>query len=99
VAWKKNMNLQEVADLIERFLEKRSLYPQEWNDFVDTTQRDKRTDAYRKRCYALDPLVNRPGAPDPEAVAELRSMVDALRSQSTHTGQEERSGGCPNPRG
>ena len=36
--WKKNMNREEVAQLIERFLEDRSLYPQEWNDFVDASQ-------------------------------------------------------------
>jgi hypothetical protein len=78
--WKKNMNSEEVAGIIERFLENRSLYPQEWNDFVETLQRDKKTDTYRKRCYELDPLVNCPEDPDPEAIAELRSMVETLRS-------------------
>ena len=34
--WKSRLNRDEVADLIERFLENRSGYPQEWNDFVDT---------------------------------------------------------------
>lgn len=30
----------EVADLIERFLRGESTYPQEWNDFVECSQRD-----------------------------------------------------------
>lgn len=69
----------EVADVIERFLKGRSLYPQEWNDFVDRSQKNRIVDAYRKRCYELDPLVNRPGEPDPDAVAELQKMISTLR--------------------
>jgi hypothetical protein len=69
----------EIADLIERFLDGKSLYPQEWNDFVESSQHDKKLDVYRKRCDQLDPLVNRPGDMDPTAVAELREMVDELR--------------------
>ena len=79
----KELTNSEVAQLIERFLEARSLYPQEWNDFVETSQRDQEMDIYRKRCYELDPLVNRPGDPDPEAVAELRSMITRLRGSDT----------------
>jgi len=79
---KRDKTPQEVADLIERFLEERSLYPQEWNDFVDASLRDKALDVYRKRCDELDPLVNRPGEMDPKAVAELRSMVKALRDMA-----------------
>lgn len=70
---------QEVADLIQRFLDCNSLYPQEWNDFVEAPQRDKKLDVYRKRCDQLDPLVNRPGEMDPGALAELRRMIDELR--------------------
>jgi hypothetical protein len=54
--------------------------PARMNDFVDGSLRDKELDVYRKRSYELDPLVNRPGEPDPEAVAELRSMIEILRS-------------------
>lgn len=79
---KRDRNSQEVAQLIERFLDGKSLYPQEWNDFVDGRLRDKRIDAYRKRCDELDPFVNRPGDPDPDAVAELRAMIETLRSQT-----------------
>jgi hypothetical protein len=79
----KKLTNSEVAQLIQRFLERRTLYPQEWNDFVETSQSDRRIEAYRKRCYFLDPRVNRPGEPDPEAVAELRSMIKRLRSEST----------------
>ena len=79
--WKKDMNGEEVAQLIERFLEDRSSYPQEWNDFVDTPQQEAAIDNYRRQCYGLDPLVNRPGAPDPDAVARLREIADRLRSR------------------
>ena len=81
--WKKNMTTGEAAQIIERFLENRSLYPQEWNDFVETPQNDIKLDIYRKRCHQLDPLVNRPGEMDPTAVAELRSMIDELRKIGT----------------
>ena len=79
------MSLQEVAQLIDRFLQGTSLYPQEWNDFVETPQIEGRIDEYRKRCYKLDPLVNRPGDMDPKAVVELRAIVQELRNQSART--------------
>jgi hypothetical protein len=78
--WKKNMNAEEVAQLIERFLEGQSLYPQEWNDFVDTPQEDPAINVCRKECEELDPLVNRPGEPDPDAVVHLRRFIERLRS-------------------
>jgi hypothetical protein len=78
--WKKNMNREEVAQLIERFLKKRSLYSQEWNDFVDTSQDDSVIESYRRQCNELDPLVNHPGVPDPDAVAQLKAMIEHLRS-------------------
>lgn len=78
--WKRNMNAGEVALLIERFLQDKGLYPQEWNDFIDTSQDDQTIDRYRKQCYELDPLVNRPGESDPDAVARLRKMIERLRS-------------------
>jgi hypothetical protein len=80
--WKKNMSMEEIAQLIERFLEGRSTYPQEWNDFVDTPQEDDSIDDYRRLCYGLDPLVNRPGPPDPAAVARLKESIEHLRSRS-----------------
>ncbi len=40
----------EIADLIERYLSNRCTYPQEWNDFVDCSNRDPKLDAFRKRC-------------------------------------------------
>ncbi len=78
--WKKNMSREEVAEVIERFLEGRSSYPQEWNDFVDTPQQEAAIDNYRRQCYELDPLVNRPGLPDSDAVADLKELVQRLRS-------------------
>jgi hypothetical protein len=79
VTWEKRMTLLDASQLIERFLQKRSHYPQEWNDFVDTPQRDPKVEVFRKRCYQLDPLVNRPGGPDADALRELRSIVQELK--------------------
>jgi hypothetical protein len=81
--WKKNMNSEEAAQVIERFLENRSLYPQEWNDFVDTPQRDKTVEHYRRESYELDPLVNRPEGPDATALTQLRAIIKQLRSHKT----------------
>src|ERR1035438_9593254 len=50
----RHLSGSDMAQLIERFLDGRSLYPQEWNDFVDTSQRDQKMDVYRRRCYELD---------------------------------------------
>jgi hypothetical protein len=70
----------EVADLIERFLEKRLMYPQEWNDFVECSQKDPKVEVYRKRCYALDPYVNCPPPVDEDEISNLRAMVQELRA-------------------
>jgi len=72
----------EMASLIDRFLEGKSLYPQEWNDFVESQLRDKELDKFRKRCYELDPLVNRPAPPDEDAVHELRAIVRELTKRN-----------------
>ena len=69
----------QVADIIERFLNSNSLYPQEWNDFVECSEPNVRLDSYRKKCDELDPLVNCPDPQDPKAIEELRNMVDELR--------------------
>jgi hypothetical protein len=69
----------EVADLIERFLDGRSAYPQEWNDFVECSEPDPMLDVYRRKCYELDPEVNRPEPADEQAVEELRQMIEQLR--------------------
>ncbi len=76
------MSGEEAAQVIERFLEGRSLYDQEWNDFVDARQSDKRVESCRRRCDELAPLVNCPGPQDPAALAELHSIIRALRSTS-----------------
>ena len=86
---KQRRTAEEIADIIERFLTGNSLYPQEWNDFVECSERDSRLDIYRKRCYELDALVNCHGPEDPKAVAELRSMIDQLRRPEMHTGREK----------
>ncbi len=77
------MNPVEAAKVIERFLAEASSYPQEWTDFAETKQQDTTVELYRKRCDELDPLVNRPGEMDEAAVAELRSMIDELRSMAS----------------
>jgi hypothetical protein len=70
----------QIADVIDRFLNSRSLDPQEWNDFVDCNQPDPTLDSYRKRCDLLvDPLVNSHAPQDPAAVAELKAMIAELR--------------------
>jgi hypothetical protein len=74
---------KQIADLIERFLTEKSLYPQEWNDFVESSEADARLDSYRRRCYELDPLVNSPGPQDPTAILELRRMIEELRQIAT----------------
>ena len=76
-------NANEIADIVERFLNCTSLYPQEWNDFVECTHKDAHLDSYRKRCYELDPLVNCPDPQDAKALADLRVIVQDLRRLST----------------
>ncbi len=71
----------DVADIIERFLNGKSCYPQEWNDFVEGGHPDPELEKYRKRCDQLDPLINIPGPRDPVAVAELRAIVTELRQR------------------
>jgi hypothetical protein len=80
---RKSKNTTEIADLVERFLTGTSLYPQEWNDFVECRHPDAHLDSYRKRCYDLDPLVNCPNPQDAKALSDLRTMVDELRRRST----------------
>lgn len=81
--WKGNMSPQEAADVIERFLAETELYPFEWTDFAETPHKDPKVELYRKRCDKLSPLVNRPGGMDEAAVAELRSIIEELRSTNT----------------
>jgi hypothetical protein len=83
--WRRNqmnwqLNREELAQLIERFLAGKSRYPQEWNDFVETSQSDREIESFRKRIYELDPLVNRPGEMDHSAVAKLKAIIRELRS-------------------
>ena len=73
----------EIAGIIERFLNGTSLYPQEWNDFVECSHPDNLLDSYRKRCDLLDPLVNCSEPQDPKALEELRNMVQKLRRLRT----------------
>jgi hypothetical protein len=71
----------EVADLIERFLDNRESYPQEWNDFVEGSDPDPAIDAYRTKCYDLDPLVNTHEPAEEDAVLELRRVIEELRGK------------------
>jgi hypothetical protein len=73
----------EVAGIIERFQDGNSLYPQEWNDFVECSERDARLEPYRSKCCELDPLVNSPEPQNPKAVAELREIIEELRRIGT----------------
>jgi hypothetical protein len=80
--WKRDMSPEEAAQVIERFLAETSLYPEEWADFAETRQQDTRVERHRKRCDQLSPLVNRPGEMDKAAVAELKSVIEQLRSMT-----------------
>ena len=76
---KRTLKAAEVADLIERFLSGKELYPQEWNDFIEAGRVEQSAEPSRKRCYELDPLINRPGASNLEAIKELKNIVVDLR--------------------
>jgi hypothetical protein len=80
----RDKSLKQVGDLIERYLEGRSTYPQEWNDFVDSSQKDKKSELYRNLCYELDPLVSRPEGPDPDAIAKLKLLLEQIRSTQSN---------------
>jgi hypothetical protein len=88
---KQRRTAEQMADIIERFLNKNRPYSQEWNDFVESREADSRLDVYRKRCDELDPLVNCPGPQNPQAVAELRSMIDQLRRQEVRIERDKSS--------
>jgi hypothetical protein len=79
--WKKDMTPEEAAQVIERFLDG-PCDSIEWCDFAETGQQDPKVEHYRKRCDKLSPLVNRPGGMDEAAVAELRSIIEELRSMT-----------------
>jgi hypothetical protein len=79
---KSNRTKLEVAELIERFLENRLRYPQEWNDFIDCRQKDPDIELYRERCYDLDPLVNHPDPVDGDGIAKLQIMIEDLRTSN-----------------
>lgn len=81
--WKRDMSPEQAAQVIQRFLTETELYPFEWTDFAETKQQDPRVELYRKRCDKLSPLVNRPGEMDQTAVAELRSIIEKLRSTAS----------------
>jgi len=80
--WKRDMTPEEAAQIIERFLAGTS-GSIEWCDFAETGQQDPRVERHRKRCDILSPLVNRPGEMDAAAVAELKTIIEELRSGAT----------------
>jgi hypothetical protein len=76
------MSAVEAAAIIEGFLTG-AVGSIEWCDFAETgAQRDPIVERFRKRCDTLSPLVNRPGEMDQAAVAELKSMIQELRSHN-----------------
>jgi hypothetical protein len=77
---RKALSATDAANIIERFLDYRSIYPQEWNDFVEGLSVESNVEKYRKRSYELDPVVNTPDRPNEDAIRELREMVEALRA-------------------
>ena len=77
-----NLTVHDVGQLIQRFPSDSLRYPQEWNDFVDTKQRKPESERYRRRCYQLDPSVNRPGKVDEAALMELRTLAASTRKET-----------------
>jgi hypothetical protein len=73
----------EAAALIDRFVEGKLRYPQEWNDFIEAGTVEPRVEPFRRRCYELDPLVNVQGNPNRQALAELRSISKQLADLPT----------------
>jgi len=43
----------QIADIIERFLTGSQLYPQEFNDFYDSSVLDAELEPYKERCEVL----------------------------------------------
>jgi hypothetical protein len=80
--WKPYMSPDQAAGVIERFLTG-TANSIEWCDFAETRQNDPRIERYRERCDKLSPLVNRPSEMDVTAVAELRSIIEDLRSMTS----------------
>jgi len=76
------MTPAEAAAVVDRFL-RETPDSIEWCDFAETRRQDPRVEKYRKRCDKLSPLVNRPGEMDEGAVAELRAIIEELRSMKT----------------
>jgi hypothetical protein len=91
VQWKPDMTPEEAAAVIERFL-REAPDSVEWCDFAETPQRDPTVERYRKRCDKLSPLVNRPGELDEAAVAELKAIIEELRSTSNPETLEKNTG-------
>lgn len=77
----KVLSAKEAAGIIKRFITGTPAYPQEWNDFIEGRRVDKIVEPFKKRCYELDPLVNRPGESNSEAMSELARIADELASK------------------
>lgn len=79
----------EVIAIIERFLSRKSIYPQEWNDFIERPISDPMLDVYRdraeKRNAEFEPrpgIVDWTHQPEREAAAceELENIVAEIRA-------------------
>jgi oligoribonuclease (3'-5' exoribonuclease) len=57
-------------------------YPQEWNDFIECSQKSVDIDSYREVCYEFDPQLNSHDPQDHVALEKLRDLVIELRNQS-----------------
>ena len=79
---RRDLSREQIADLIERFLNNRLAYPQEWNDFIEGSQKSVQMDCYRKVCYEFDPLVNNHEPQDRMALEKLWNLIIELRNQS-----------------
>lgn len=67
---------------MERFVNNESLYPQEWNDFIDCGQENPETEAIRRRCdEVIQPLLEEQGEVAEKAIAEVHAMIRWMRNQ------------------
>jgi hypothetical protein len=78
---RRDLSREQIADLIERFLNNQLAHPQEWNDFIDCSQKSVQMDRYRKVCYEFDPLVNSHEPQDLVALERLQNLVIELQNQ------------------
>jgi hypothetical protein len=73
---------EEVADVIERFIDDRCESPWEWDDFISVRIADRALDDIREQCASTRdrfPPSDGKGWCSPEGVAELKRLAEEAR--------------------